>query len=82
MDDGILDAGQLQERRFQHGASPHAWHYPEVGMVHASTLRAALAQIGRLALHETRRSGGEVEVDETFIGGKAGTCTESPSAQD
>src|SRR5688572_1383664 len=62
-----MDDGELQERCLVLGGLPLDWRDPEDRMVHAPAHPSRPA--GR---HQRRRKlGGEIEVDETYIGGKA-----------
>ena len=58
-------AHQLQERHQQLRTRPRAGRHPEDRVVHAHRIRLAMQAKPRGKL------GGEVEVDETYIGGKA-----------
>ena len=68
-----MDAGQLQKWHQQLRACTGDWESSEVGMVHAATHSRAMQEDTGSKLGGG--PSGEVEADETFVGGKARTCT-------
>ena len=71
-----LDARQLQEWNQLLRSRACAWRHSEVRMVHAPSSPLGVAEQGSLV--KLGGNGTEVEVDETFIGGKArDSCTRS-----